>query len=366
MKGQNVPSRVKLPSQPTERVYHARRAHRKSREGCAKCKARRVKCDETRPQCQRCVKLGLGVECVYEAILPPGYGKSKNLDCGDSEDAVIARFLDGVPAPSPDRTAHSLAISAASSQIDDVLDATKGKFRFKGCMGNLDTLRLFQDTITPTIISQNGRAIRQYSSELQSPMGPKNMDPLFSACLLMTVNSFAMDSFNPGQSFVFSSNPAVSLNWLFVQSGLRHLLVRSRPWVQKSMWWEMPGREELHPGLADLCGIDQQSDETSNPYSLPLRMLTPLLSLEPSYKTFSRITTFMGRLGPDFYERLIAKHPPALVVLAYLDSLVLKLLEFPASACDYVLKHVSLDVSLDEVLGASLDPIDPVQVVEFK
>ena len=254
------------------------------------------------------------------------------------------------------------------------------------------------------------RAIRQYSSELQSPMGPKNMDPLFSACLLMTVNSFAMDSFNPAQSFVFSWDPALSLNWLFVQSGLRHLLARSRPWIRKSMGWEMfmdsrndlfddtrPGREGLHPGLADLCRINQQSDEMNNPYFLPLRMLTPLLPLEPSYKTFPRITTFMGRLGPDFYERLIAKDTPALVILAWwlalmlgtnlwwvekrarsecvaicmylengLNPLVLNLLEFPASACDYMLKHVSLDVSLDEVLGASLNPIEQFQVVEFK
>ncbi|KAL4956404.1 hypothetical protein BDW69DRAFT_86021 [Aspergillus filifer] len=322
-------------------------------------------------------------------------------------------------------------------------------------------IRMFQDSITPTIISQSGmgvmrgkmirlalespylmhsivavaiahlrtalpdtetadgftlleahhwqRAIRQYCNELQSPMGPENMDPLFSACLLMTINSFAMDSFNPGQSFVFSSDPAVSLNWLFVQSGLRHLLARSRPWLRKSMWWKMfmdsrndlfedtrPGREGLHPRLADLCGINEQSDETNNPYFLPLRMLTPLLSLEPSYKTFPRITTFMGRLGPDFYERLIAKDPPGLVVLAWwlalmlginlwwvdkraksecvaicmylkdsLDPLVLKLLEFPASACGYVLKHISLDVSLDEVLGASLDPIEQLQVVDL-
>ncbi|KAL4940337.1 hypothetical protein BDV06DRAFT_213548 [Aspergillus oleicola] len=434
MKGQNVPFRVKLPSQPTERVYHARRAHRKSREGCAKCKSRRVKCDETRPRCQKCIKLGLGHECVYEAILPPGYGKLKHLNRDNSENAIIARFVSGVPVSSPDGTAHSLAVSAISSQIDDVLGATKGKFKlgFKGCMGNLDTIRMFQDSITPTIISQSGRevmrggvirlalespylmhsivavaiahlrtslsdtetadrytlleahhwqrAIRQYSNELQSPVGPENMDTLFSACLLMTVNSFAMDSYNPGQSFVFSSNPAVSLNWLFVQSGLRHLLARSQPWLRKSMWWDMfmdsrndlfddtrPGREGLHPELADLCCITSQSNETNNPYFLTLQMLTPLLSLKPSYKTFPQITTFMGRLGADFYGHLIAKDPPALVVLAWwlalmlgvnlwwvdkrarsecvaicmyleesADPLVLRLLEFPARACGFV------------------------------
>ncbi|RMD40578.1 hypothetical protein DV735_g4566, partial [Chaetothyriales sp. CBS 134920] len=34
----------------------SRRSHTKSHHGCRQCKARRVKCDETSPQCQRCVK----------------------------------------------------------------------------------------------------------------------------------------------------------------------------------------------------------------------------------------------------------------------------------------------------------------------
>ncbi|KAL4784587.1 hypothetical protein BJX76DRAFT_356945 [Aspergillus varians] len=402
MQGQNVPFRVKLPSKPKQRVYHPRRPHRKSREGCAKCKQRRVKCDETRPHCQKCERLGL--DCIYEPILPPGCREPKKQ--GD-ENALIARLIDRVPAVTPDATAHSLTVRAVTTQIDELLHVRQGMF--KGCLGNLDTLRHFQDTITPTIIiavaiahlrnalpdANTGlgkytlveayhwqHAIRQYSTELQSPTSPENMDALFSACLLMTVNSFSMESYNPQQSFVFSSNPAESLNWLCVQSGLRHLLARTRPWVQKSMWWEMfmdsrndlfddprLGREGLHRSLADLCGITELSTVENNPYFWPLRMLTPLLALDPSPKTFAQITTFMGRLMPDFYERLIAKDPPALIILSWwltlmlkvelwwvynrarsecaaicmyledsCDLLVLQLLEFPARACGYMLR----------------------------
>ena len=42
---------------------HQRTRHRKSRNGCHKCKSRRVKCDETRPRCQKCVRLDL--ECTW-------------------------------------------------------------------------------------------------------------------------------------------------------------------------------------------------------------------------------------------------------------------------------------------------------------
>ncbi|KAI3321896.1 hypothetical protein HD806DRAFT_502242, partial [Xylariaceae sp. AK1471] len=40
---------------PTQRQNPVRRPHSKSRTGCRVCKSRRVKCDETRPSCRRCL-----------------------------------------------------------------------------------------------------------------------------------------------------------------------------------------------------------------------------------------------------------------------------------------------------------------------
>jgi len=40
-----------------------RRAHKKSRNGCAGCKIRRVKCDEDKPGCRKCQAFGL--DCTY-------------------------------------------------------------------------------------------------------------------------------------------------------------------------------------------------------------------------------------------------------------------------------------------------------------
>ncbi|KAE9369404.1 hypothetical protein N431DRAFT_560236 [Stipitochalara longipes BDJ] len=47
--------------QPAEqtRTKRPRLGHHKSRLGCKTCKIRRVKCDETRPNCNRCLKLGI-------------------------------------------------------------------------------------------------------------------------------------------------------------------------------------------------------------------------------------------------------------------------------------------------------------------
>ncbi|RDW69075.1 Zn(II)2Cys6 transcription factor domain-containing protein [Aspergillus mulundensis] len=153
MKGENAPFRIQLPSKPEQPVYHSRRAHRKSREGCAKCKQRRVKCDETRPRCQKCETLGH--ECVYEAILPPGFGKLKKQDFDGLLNAqVMNQFLVG-----PDATAHSFAVRTVTAQIDEVLQLKSTVSKSKRCLGNVEILRHFQDVITPTIISENGKDV---------------------------------------------------------------------------------------------------------------------------------------------------------------------------------------------------------------
>ncbi|KAF7552295.1 hypothetical protein G7046_g7456 [Stylonectria norvegica] len=63
----NVHTQQRQPS--TDKPYHSKRPHKKSRAGCKNCKARKVKCDEARPACRSC-KLRR-VECVYPPPPPP-------------------------------------------------------------------------------------------------------------------------------------------------------------------------------------------------------------------------------------------------------------------------------------------------------
>ncbi|KAI4597075.1 hypothetical protein KJ359_004586 [Pestalotiopsis sp. 9143b] len=46
-----------------------RRSHKKSRAGCQQCKQRRIKCDETHPRCNGCIKREL--DCIYSATPLP-------------------------------------------------------------------------------------------------------------------------------------------------------------------------------------------------------------------------------------------------------------------------------------------------------
>ncbi|KKK22566.1 hypothetical protein ARAM_007029 [Aspergillus rambellii] len=147
MQGQIMPFRVKIPPRPEARTYHSRRPHRKSRAGCAKCKQRRVKCDETRPHCRKCQKLG--IDCTYEAILPVGCGNLNG----------VTHFIKHAPClTAPDASAYSMSLRAVSTSIDDILRVKPGRVVGDG-FSNLDTLRHFQDVVTSTVISKFGREL---------------------------------------------------------------------------------------------------------------------------------------------------------------------------------------------------------------
>lgn len=131
-----------------------------------------------------------------------------------------------------------------------------------------------------------------------------------------------------------------------------------------------PGRVGLDPDLADLCGITNDTTVESSPLLLPLRMLMRLLPLERGTVSAQKYNTWMGRIENPYFECLWKKEAPALILLAWWlglmcyveewwvktrarsectaicmflenssDPLVLKMLEFPASCCGYLLRH---------------------------
>lgn len=239
------------------------------------------------------------------------------------------------------------------------------------------------------------QAIQRYQQEINKPIGEHNMDGLMSTCIMMSVLSFSDLEYKVEDSWVFSSNPK-DLNWLLVQGGLRYLLMYTAPHLGKSIWREVfedshdpdgtfddhrPGREGLHPGLADICEIDESTTEENNPYHWILRMLSPLLNLPTNKAHFTKLCTFMGRLEPDYTNLLLAKDPRAMLLLSYwlakmsvnkdwwvyqrmhvectaiciyLDGLgdpqITSLLNYPASVCGHTIRNVTEEFHIDPAL----------------
>ncbi|KAL4778217.1 hypothetical protein BJX76DRAFT_366573 [Aspergillus varians] len=72
--------------------FRPRRRHQKSRNGCMECKRRRIKCDEIKPSCSRCI-LTLQ-KCIYTPILPTSQPQSA-ANQGNNERSL------SLPTPSP-------------------------------------------------------------------------------------------------------------------------------------------------------------------------------------------------------------------------------------------------------------------------
>ncbi|KAB8227997.1 Zn(II)2Cys6 transcription factor [Aspergillus alliaceus] len=349
--------------------YRPRRAHRKSRTGCTNCKRRRIKCDETKPQCKRCRMHG----AVCDFTLPPNQADRRLRLC---------------PAGTSLQWNGLLAFSAMTDNVSSLLqaelnDATPLLYGSGDSLGSLGLAMLshFSQVVVSThppafapikkvlrehtiqlaltepcllysilavasthraqllppdskqsIIATRFRhkAARIYRHQLQLPISRENMDMLISSCILIGMFSFSAEASNPLDSWVFSDDP-IAMNWLSVQCGLRCMIGLIDPWLDESIWNEAfqassnyefyddhrMGREDLDPDLADLCDISDITTEETNPFHWPLRMLCPLLRMPRHKCGATRITNFMGRLHSDFVNLLTAKEPRALLILSY-------------------------------------------------
>ncbi|KAL5000843.1 hypothetical protein BDV10DRAFT_161532 [Aspergillus recurvatus] len=371
--------KVTLPDRPVETPFHARRAHKKSRNGCLICKGRRVKCDERKPTCVRCENYG--APCVYAS----SSSSSPSSRLSNSPSSIATITSRSTP---PNRTLASLSVSDTVRQVRDALGndlalapRTIGN-REEALNLAVNSFRFFltcsMDTVSTPLIQQVmrhemvhvafdtpylmytligcgilhinrisppsesrevgeayfwQRALRLYSAALEHPVNQQNVSGLIATSILIGVTSIAPLKFEIQDSWVFTGRGS-DLNWLAIQGGLACILKLAGKYVPKSIWgvpfsqsqgfesqlfrYEITkGREGLHPDLADLCGITDETNEQTSPYWEPIKLLTPLMELERNAQNASQCTTWMGRLDPTFVNLCRERDPRALVILAY-------------------------------------------------
>ncbi|KAL3455749.1 hypothetical protein BJX64DRAFT_297318 [Aspergillus heterothallicus] len=73
--------------------FRPRRRHKKSRNGCMECKRRRIKCDEMKPSCSRCILTRQ--ECIYQPTSPTAQAQSSSNAAEQNEPSLF------LPPPSP-------------------------------------------------------------------------------------------------------------------------------------------------------------------------------------------------------------------------------------------------------------------------
>ncbi|KNG90879.1 C6 transcription factor [Aspergillus nomiae NRRL 13137] len=346
-----------------EKLYHARRPHKKSRGGCITSQ-----CDEGKPTCIKCQKYG--APCSYSTR---SSGKGSITDVASS-------------TQKPDDITFSFSLSDLATRIEQVLNLDTGTNtslvernavypvsmvafqHFIKCSTETvanpglravmrsDMIRvsftspyLMYTIIAVGVLHLNRvspgnktrqfaetyfwqRAIKLYQAALTSNVTPQNVDSLLSTCMFMGLTSLCPENIKPTDSWVLSDK-SDAMNWLCLQSGLRCIITLAKPYLDSSIWASTfqhahedevqflehvvkQGREGLDPDLADLCGIDESTTAKTNPYYEPLASLTALFQLEKNFKNSAKCAEFMGKLSNDFLALLRRRDPPALLILA--------------------------------------------------
>ena len=131
-------------SSADERPTRTIRAHTKSRLGCRNCKLRRVKCDESKPQCNRCTSFG--VACNYG-------GRSSDLETSAQHGASSISVLRRTPC-STNRTITSIMQSYQPSV------EAKGLYSYSIREEDMELLYKFQNRTA--VVSPLAKPISDY------------------------------------------------------------------------------------------------------------------------------------------------------------------------------------------------------------
>ncbi|KAF2633285.1 hypothetical protein BU25DRAFT_464243 [Macroventuria anomochaeta] len=130
-----------------------RKSHRKSRNGCARCKRRRIKCDETKPDCSKCVEFGIVCDYNTAALLP------------GSQPLERSKFLNTQGPPAPKQRGRPRTIWG-----DEVPNTTPPETQYL----SLQDFKLLNHFITR-------------ANDSPDPTAPKNArDPLHDQALLLS------------------------------------------------------------------------------------------------------------------------------------------------------------------------------------
>ena len=218
---------------------------------------------------------------------------------------------------------------------------------------------------------------------------PEDCDAVFLTSTLLGGISFtSLQTFNPEKSWPLTSN-ADDLMWLSGRRGVLSILY-SFPAPQDSVLLNLahqvhslmndqtvykPGISGIPKSLVRLCNLDEDSTSDNNPYLVAVRLLLPILHVEPSDQSPILYLNFVSYMQSEFIDLLKRKDVPALIlyvqwcallsvigewwtfrrtrvectsICIYLDrELQLsewrrELLEFPAQHCGYRLRRKAM------------------------
>lgn len=164
-------------------------------------------------------------------------------------------------------------------------------------------------------------------------------DARVETTFLAIIYLFALDDVLPINAFSAGTSDLLmrAISPLAVCSGFRALRITAGPRVYTSSWLpvlvatddahgtfssEAPGTQGIPSAFIQLCGLDASSTAENNDYHRILRLLTPILRLEPDVNNFAKLFSFAGRGWLNLKPLLLRKDHRALLLVSYWFALL--------------------------------------------
>ncbi|KAI0514671.1 hypothetical protein F5B22DRAFT_647428 [Xylaria bambusicola] len=351
-----------------------RKAHRKSRNGCANCKLRGIKCDETKPCCRRCD--AFNVVCCYGSKFSPESLSAKpsfRVHIGAAPQAVVQ----SPPAPLPiSGSRHSLEIYQLLAR--DIPLIEKFQKRTAWTLGTRATHHVYAEKVLPlaftnpllmhTVLAMAEmhdlamepfgtrrsysltyhwyHAVSSMRQYLNRPFAPSDGDVLWISANLISISHLAyVEERYPEEAWPLRSPSPADLLWFTLCDGQKVVAELTNPtrdnapfylparseerstakWLPKEFeaFFEVLNSRRTDEGNfsnredIDEEGIGRIHGVRINPYHKAVKIAVELFERELDHENILAHVCFFRALDAPFRELLIRKDEKAMLVLLY-------------------------------------------------
>ncbi|KAF6804628.1 C6 finger domain-containing protein [Colletotrichum musicola] len=354
-----------------------RRAHKKSRRGCGNCKLRRVKCDETKPRCEKCT--AYGVTCSYG----PASDAALSVEVSFKIDLAIGTTRPVSTQPVHRRLSPPLPCAGSIESLDAAYQLTPADVRLLerfqkrtvltlGTPAGRDvyerktlplalchpflmhiilaTTHLHDTSSTPSCPPSSSAAfayhwyhgVSMLHSKLSRPVAPSERDALWVAAALVGVSSFANVGGSPAESWPLRPESPSDLDWMKLSDGKKQVWKLTDPRRAGGAFRDVaddlyarfmePGtpptegaervaylETHLPDGFVELYDLRETTPE-ENPYWTATEALASCWGVPTDPNPREAVVPFLGfitRLNPRFRTLLERRDERAMLMLAY-------------------------------------------------
>ncbi|RAK94518.1 hypothetical protein BO79DRAFT_261691 [Aspergillus costaricaensis CBS 115574] len=336
------------------------KTRRRSRFGCRNCKLRKLKCDESKPQCKRCSSFG--VVCTFTSTTTPDLHPIP----ADSRRSWMVRGTASAaslqaPLSNAIWTSDASTFFRLNTRCQDFITRYLGRSLITPDdpnMGRVNRKLLEQAFTHPYLMHASLAVSLTYDRHLNSPLDshrtleecyhwsqstilfnkklresiePDDRDPIWGTAAALVILTFSSpNARTPEESWPLNPSPSSYLDWVHMNKGKMSLWNIVNPLRSDSIFHVMAGTfayvhsplpqggvEGIPPALAALCGITDDSTAETIPYFHAAHAVAQILEVEDSEVTMGPVQMFMRCIQGGF-EGLLRDRDPVALVLLYL------------------------------------------------